>query len=67
MELEGFWQTLGFLCGVRTNQSCSTYDYVSLEREWTVKDILRLAKAVLWFEPAIQAIIPAHHRDNNIA
>jgi hypothetical protein len=29
-----------------------------------VKDIRRSAKAVLWFEPAIQAIIPAHRRDN---
>jgi hypothetical protein len=28
-------------------------------------DVQRIPKALLWFEPNIQAIIPSHRRNNN--
>jgi hypothetical protein len=62
--LAHFRRTLISLVKVETNGSCETHEDVSLARPWPQVDIQRISKALLWFEPSIQAIVPSHRRNN---
>jgi hypothetical protein len=62
--VKAFWQILKQSVDVDTNQSCGTHVHVSLTSRWTLRDIQQLSKAVLWFEPSFQAIVPPHRRNN---
>ncbi|KAF9645640.1 hypothetical protein BDM02DRAFT_3189539 [Thelephora ganbajun] len=51
-------------CAVRTNDSCGTRIYVSPSNLCTLAQIKAVVRAVLHFEPAINALVPPHRLNN---
>lgn len=46
---------------------CSTHIHVSIEPEYTLSDLKRIAQAVIHFETAIEALMPPSRRGNKYA
>ncbi|KAF9643628.1 hypothetical protein BDM02DRAFT_3191383 [Thelephora ganbajun] len=62
--VQGMWSLIGPLCVVKTNDSCGTHVHVSPSNEYTSAQIKAVARAALYFEPAINALVPPHRRNN---
>ncbi|KAF9644758.1 hypothetical protein BDM02DRAFT_3121338 [Thelephora ganbajun] len=62
--VQGVWNRIGALCVVATNESCGTHVHVSPSNEYTSAQIKDVARAALYFEPAINALVPPLRRNN---
>ncbi|KAF9644767.1 hypothetical protein BDM02DRAFT_3121354, partial [Thelephora ganbajun] len=49
---------------VGTNTSCGTHVHVSPSNEYTSAQVKAIARAILYFEPAINALVPSHRLGN---
>jgi len=45
-------------CAIETNETCSTYMYVSLGRLWSLYDVITIACIVVYFELAFEVLVP---------
>ncbi|KAF9649035.1 hypothetical protein BDM02DRAFT_3114596, partial [Thelephora ganbajun] len=54
------WDCIEPPCTVWTNDSCGTHVYVSPNDNYTLAQVKAVARAVLYFEPAINALVPDH-------
>ena len=57
-NVEGIWGYLWKRYEVIGSPSASTHIHIGLEPEYTLKDLKRIAQAVIHFEPAFEALLP---------
>ena len=50
-----------------TSEQCGTHIHVSPNGGWHLEDLIEIAKCVIYFESAINALLPAHRQINNWA
>ncbi|KAF9642848.1 hypothetical protein BDM02DRAFT_3105159, partial [Thelephora ganbajun] len=62
--VRGVWDCVEPPCAVWTNDSCGTHVHVSPSNNYTLAQVKAVARAVLYFEPAINALVPPHRLDN---
>ena len=62
--VRGVWDSLRFLCSIVPEQSCSTQVHISPDIDYTVVQLKAIARAVLYFEPAFNALAAPHRRGN---
>ncbi|KAF9649033.1 hypothetical protein BDM02DRAFT_3114591, partial [Thelephora ganbajun] len=58
------WDCIEPPCTVWTNDSCGTHVHVSPNDNYTLAQAKAVARAVLYFEPAINALVPPHRLNN---
>ncbi|KAF9643007.1 hypothetical protein BDM02DRAFT_3192336 [Thelephora ganbajun] len=63
-HVRGVWDCIEPPCAVWTNDSCSTHIHVSPSNVCTLAQVKAVACAVLYFEPAINALVPPHRLSN---
>jgi len=61
--VRGVWDRISRSCTISTNESCGTHVHISQDTGFHVLDAMAIARAVLHFEPAINALVPPHRRD----
>lgn len=51
---------------LQVNESCGLHVHISPDGEdiWTLRDLKRLSRAMIYFEPAIERLVPSHRRQN---
>ncbi|KAF9642852.1 hypothetical protein BDM02DRAFT_1857417 [Thelephora ganbajun] len=62
--VKGVWDRIVTLCIVGTNNSCGTHVHVSPSDDYTSAQVKAVARAVLYFESTINALVPAHRLAN---
>ena len=62
--VRGVWDSLRFLCSIVPEESCSTQVHISPDTGYNVIQLKAIARAILYFEPAINALVPSHRRGN---
>ncbi|KAH7036026.1 putative amidoligase enzyme-domain-containing protein [Microdochium trichocladiopsis] len=65
--VRGTWGVLRKTTVVNTDEDCSTHVHMSLSGGYSVTQLKRLAQAVIYFEPAFEAILPEDRRGNEYA
>ncbi len=58
------WKFLEQHYSITTNDSCATHIHVSLDPNYDLKDLKRLAVAIIHFEPAFEALMPVGRKGN---
>lgn len=61
------WRFLSLRYGVTADASCSTHVHLSLARGFSLTQLKRLAQAVIYFECAVEALMPPDRRGNEYA
>ena len=61
--VRGVWHRLHASCSIQTNETCGTHVHVSPSNGFHVRDAKAVARAILFFEPAIDALVPRHRRE----
>ena len=61
------WQFLGRYYDITGGQSCGTHFHISIKPDFTLPQLKRIAQAVIQFEPALEALVPAYRRGNKYA
>ncbi|KAK4106893.1 hypothetical protein N658DRAFT_555660 [Parathielavia hyrcaniae] len=61
------WEFSQSTCTVSEDASCSTHVHLSLAGGFSLVQLKRLAQAIIYFEPAVEALIPADRRANEYA
>jgi Putative amidoligase enzyme len=56
------WEYLTQYYSVTENRLCSTRIQISLMPSYTLEQLKRIASSAIYFEPAIEALVPALHR-----
>ena len=61
-----FWNFLQSYSEVQTNNTCGTHVHISPSESasWSLGHLKRLSMAIIWFEPAIEVILPKQRRQN---
>lgn len=61
-----FWEFLDTYAYVETNYSCGTHVHISPppNMEWNIEYLRRIAKSLIYFEPAIEVLLPPYRRTN---
>lgn len=51
---------------LQVNESCGLHVHISPDGKalWTLRDLKHLSRAILYFEPAIERLVPPHRRQN---
>ena len=57
--VNGVWEVIQAACIVETNTWCGTHVHVSPDNEYTFDQVKSVARAVLYFESALNALVPA--------
>ncbi|EZG04336.1 hypothetical protein H106_05987 [Trichophyton rubrum CBS 735.88] len=54
------------LASLQVNHSCGFHVHISKqERPWTLEDLKRVSRAILYFESSMELVVPEHRRGNN--
>lgn len=61
------WEFLTAEYRVTADEECSTHVHLSLTGGYTLTQLKRLAQAVVYFEPAVERIVPETRRNNEYA
>lgn len=64
-DVEATWKYLKDRYHISTTDKCSTHIHISLDPFYTTLEIKRVAQAVIHFETAFEALVPAVRRDNH--
>lgn len=64
-SVELTWKFLADRYDIDTNHRCGTHVHISLDPFFNVRELVRIAQAVLHFEPAIEALVPEDRRGND--
>src|SRR5712664_4257090 len=62
-ELDLAWDLLNENCYIRVHPPCGTHIHVSPGGRYTLDEIKHIAKAVVYYEPAITLIMPNDRKD----
>ncbi|KAF9642850.1 hypothetical protein BDM02DRAFT_1857295 [Thelephora ganbajun] len=62
--VKGVWDRIATPCIIGTNNSCGTHVHVSTSNDYTSVQVKAVARAILYFESAINALVPSHHLGN---
>lgn len=68
-NVEQMWGEILRICVVESNKLCGTHVHISPapEQDWQLSHVQGLARAILKFQPAFGAILPAHRFRNRMA
>ncbi|KAL9078551.1 MAG: hypothetical protein Q9157_002542, partial [Trypethelium eluteriae] len=66
-DVEALWSFLNGEYIVTANNNCSTHVHISLAKGYSVSDLKNLAASVIYFEPALEALVPPNRRGNEYA
>jgi len=69
-QVRKFWDFFQhFSTEIQTNDTCGTHVHISLSEStsWSLGNLKRLSMAIIWFEPAIEVILPKQRRQNKWA
>ena len=58
------WEVLSGFYIVGSNTTCSTHVHVSLLEGWQLEQVKRVARTVIYFESAVEILVPEHRRGN---
>ena len=60
------WEFFETFSKVQTNDTCGTHVHISPKEEttWSLGHLKRLSMAIIWFEPAVEVILPKQRRQN---
>ena len=61
------WTFLDSNYVISPHESCGTHVHISVAEGYTVGKVKRIAQAVLYFEPAFEALLPSDRRQNEYA
>lgn len=64
--MDDVWECLQEISKIQTNDTCGTHVHVSPKElaTWSLGHLKRLSMAIIWFEPAIEVILPKQRRQN---
>ncbi|KAF9642998.1 hypothetical protein BDM02DRAFT_3123933 [Thelephora ganbajun] len=62
--VKGVWDRIATLCIIGTNNSCGTHVHVSTNNDYTSVQVKAIARPILYFESAINALVPSHRLGN---
>ena len=57
--VNGVWEVIHAACLIETNTWCGTHVHVSPDNDYTLDQMKSVARAVLYFESALNALVPA--------
>ncbi|KAI9764376.1 MAG: hypothetical protein M1840_008514 [Geoglossum simile] len=57
-EIDLLWTLLDDFCFIRSDDSCGTHVHTSLRGRYTLDELKRIAKATVYYEPAITSVMP---------
>jgi hypothetical protein len=62
----GLWEFLRKRSEIQTNNTCGTHVHTSPKEPatWSLGHLKRLSMAIIWFEPAMEVILPKQRRQN---
>lgn len=63
-HVKGWWQFLDQNYIVSNDTTCGTHVHISLDGEFSVAMLQEIAVAAIFFEPAIEALVPQERRGN---
>jgi Putative amidoligase enzyme len=63
-HVEVAWEYLRRDYHVTSHGSCGTHIHISLLPNYDLRDLQRIASSAIYFEPAIEALVPADRRQN---
>lgn len=66
-ELPVLWDFLGHPYRVTADEDCSTHIHISKATRWMLDDLRMVSKAMIYFEPRFEAVLPLKRRDNEYA
>ena len=66
-QIMALFQNLNRLCSIKTNRSCGFHVHVSPVDDWNLETVKALSRAIIYFEPAFEAILPVERRRNEYA
>ncbi|KAJ5091280.1 amidoligase enzyme-domain-containing protein [Penicillium alfredii] len=68
-DVRHMFKALNLICKVQTNQSCAVHVHISPPRgsPWNICTLKMICRCILYFEGAINAIVPHHRRGNPYA
>lgn len=68
-QVREFWDFIQTYSEVQTNDTCGTHVHISPSESasWSLGHLKRLSMAIIWFEPAIEVILPKQRRQNKWA
>ena len=61
-QLATIWDVLSRYFDIHQSTSCSTHIHVSLPSKWTLPSLKALCKCVVYYDPVIEALVPASQR-----
>jgi hypothetical protein len=66
-NVEAVWNFIQQNYKITGSGLCATHIHISIDPDHTLRDIKRLAQAVIQFEPALEALVPPERRHNVFA
>lgn len=66
-DVYSIWNFLQREYNILGSRLCATHIHISLEPDYSLTDIKRLAQAIIHFEPAFEALVPPDRRGNHYA
>lgn len=66
-QVQSTFQKLESICAITTNDTCGFHVHFARINGWTIELLKPLCRAILFFEPAFEAILPSHRRGNEYA
>lgn len=66
-DVEGVWKYISTNYDLTTDENCATHIHISLVPNYTFTEIKCIACSVIYFERAIEALMPPHRRGNRFA
>jgi hypothetical protein len=65
--VQGTWKFLEENYRVTADETCSTHVHMSIAGNYSAHQLKRLAQAIIYFEPAFEALLPRDRRGNEYA
>jgi Putative amidoligase enzyme len=64
-EVERTWAFLQNEYEITTSTECGTHIHISIRRGFSLADMKKIAQCIMFFEPAIEALLPDERRGNS--
>ena len=61
------WSYLNKVYHIKGNLCCATHVHISLDPWYTLSELIKIAQAIMHFEPAVTALIPTERRNSRFA
>ena len=66
-QIRALFHNLNRLCSIKTNRSCGFHVHFSPVDGWNLERVKALGRAIIYFEPSFEEILPVERRRNEYA